>query len=69
MPSFTRGNETEISYRKEVEDLMKVLSKSQINVPNKVLQRAIVIPKDPDGTNTTYPKVKDLLMHNPFGTE
>lgn len=26
MPSFTRGNETEVSYRKEVEQLMHVLS-------------------------------------------
>lgn len=48
MPSFTRGNESEISYRKEVEQLMTVLSKQNVNVTNKVLQRAIALPKDLD---------------------
>lgn len=44
--SFSRGPETEISFRKEVEELMHELSNKQINVSNKVLQRAIVLPKD-----------------------
>jgi hypothetical protein len=44
--SFQRGPETEISQRKEVEALMRELSKHQINIPNQILQRAFNLPKD-----------------------
>ena len=48
MPSFTRGNESEVAQRKEIEQLMSVLSQKNVNIPNKTLQRAIIIPKDLD---------------------
>jgi hypothetical protein len=35
--NFSRGPETEMSFRKEVEELMHELSKHGINVPNSVL--------------------------------
>ena len=68
MPSFARGPEVEVGYRKEVEELMHTLSKHQINVPNKVLLNAIVIPKDASEAAESYPTVSDSLFHNPFGT-
>jgi hypothetical protein len=68
MPSFSRGPEVEVGYRKEVEELMHVLSKHQINVPNKVLQNAIVMPKDRQEAADSYPSVASSLFHNPFGT-
>ena len=44
--NFSRGPETEIQSKKEIELLMHELSKYEINVTNKVLQRAIFMPKD-----------------------
>lgn len=35
--NFSRGPETEISFKKEIEGLMHELSKHNINVPNQVL--------------------------------
>ena len=68
MPKFTRGADTEVASRKEVEQLMSVLSQKQVNIPNQVLQRAIVMPKDLDPNLTTHPTVRSQLLHNPFGT-
>lgn len=58
MPSFNRGNETEVSQRKEVEQLMSVLSQKNVHISNKVLQRAIIMPKDMDPSQTSYPNVR-----------
>ncbi len=56
--NFSRGPESEISFRKEVEQLMHELSKHNINVPNAVLQRAIVMPKDNPKPAIKYPSVR-----------
>ncbi len=36
-----------------------------IHVPNDVLRRAIILPKDMDTTGGRYPTPKDLLPKNP----
>lgn len=47
---------------------MHELSKHQINVPNQVLQRAIVMPMDNQQLAKSYPTVRSALMFNPYGT-
>ena len=47
---------------------MNVLAKNQLNVSNKTLQRAILMPKDKEENSEYYPKVRDSLFHNPYGT-
>lgn len=69
MPSFTRGPETEVSARKEVEQLMSTLSQKNINVSNKTMLRAMVIPKDQETGTNPYPRVRSSLMANPQKTE
>lgn len=44
--NMNRGPESDISQQKEVEQLMSSLSKHHINISNKTLQRALVLPKE-----------------------
>ena len=60
--NINRGPETEIGYQKEVEELMSELSKHKINIPNKILQRALVLPKDKqDQQSKVYPQILSQL--------
>jgi hypothetical protein len=59
MPVMTRGPEIELSTVKDVEDLKHVLAQHQINIPNSVLRRAIILPKDVDSGALKYPKDGD----------
>ena len=34
MPKFTRGDDSEVASRKEVEQLMSILSQKQVHIPN-----------------------------------
>ena len=36
-----------------------------IHVPNEVLRRAIILPKDIDGSNGKYASPRELLPKNP----
>jgi len=69
MPVMTRGPEIELSTVKDVEDLKHVLAQHQINIPNHVLRRAIILPKDVDSSSLKYPKDGDGLSHNYFLSE
>lgn len=52
----------------EVHDLKLFLSKSKVNVSADTLKKAIVLPEEIEKRESTrqYPKVTDLLFHNPF---
>jgi hypothetical protein len=65
MPVMSRGPELELSTIKDVEDLKHVLAQHMIHVPNDVLRRAIILPKDIDTTGGKYATPKDLLPKNP----
>ena len=65
MPAMTRGAELEIQTVRDLEDLKHTLSQNMINVPNEVLRRAIIMPKDVDNTNGRYASPRDLLPKNP----
>ena len=67
MPNFSRGPEIEIASIKDVEDLKHLLAQRQIHVDFKVLQRAIIMPKDLDTTGKNYPKVEDRLIKDGDG--
>lgn len=69
MPVMTRGPEIELSTVKDVEDLKHVLAQQQINIPNHILRRAIILPKDVDSNALKYPKDGDQLDHNYFMSE
>jgi hypothetical protein len=69
MPVMTRGPEIELSTVKDVEDLKHVLAQHQINIPNYILRRAIILPKDVDSSALKYPKDGDQLDHNYFMSE
>jgi hypothetical protein len=69
MPNFSRGPEIEIASIKDVEDLKHLLAQRQIHVDFKVLQRAIIMPKDLDTTGKVYPGVADRLLHDPNAGE
>ena len=66
MPVMTRGPEIELSTLKDVEDLKHVLAQHAINLPNNVLKRAIILPKDVDSSTLKYPKDGEQLDHNYF---
>lgn len=66
MPVMSRGPELELSTIKDVEDLKHTLAQAMIHVPNDVLRRAIILPKDVDTSNGKYPTPKDLLPRNPL---
>ena len=66
MPVMSRGPELELSTIKDVEDLKHTLAKAMIHVPNDVLRRAIILPKDLDTSNNKYPSPKDTLPKNPL---
>lgn len=65
MPNFARGPEVEIASVKDVEDLKHQLAQQNIHLDYKVLQRAVIMPKDLDTTGAVYPNVADLLQKNP----
>lgn len=65
MPVMSRGPEIEIATLRDVEDLKHMLAQHMIHVPNDVLKRAIVLPKDIDTTGGRYAKPSDLLPKNP----
>ena len=65
MPVMSRGPELELSTIRDVEDLKHTLAQNMIHVPNDVLRRAIVMPKDIDTTESKYPTPRDLLPKNP----
>jgi hypothetical protein len=46
-----------------------VLAQHQINIPNYILRRAIILPKDVDSSALKYPKDGDQLDHNYFMSE
>lgn len=62
---MSRGPELELSTIKDVEDLKHTLAQAMIHVPQDVLRRAIVLPKDIDTSNGKYATPKDLLPRNP----
>ena len=66
MPVMSRGPEIELSTIKDVEDLKHTLAQNQINLPNEVLRRAIILPKDMDTTAGKYATPKDTLPRDPF---
>ena len=61
---MSRGPEIELSTIKDVEDLKHSLAQNMINIPNHVLRRAIILPKDMDTTAGNYPKPGDTLPIN-----
>ena len=65
MPVMSRGAELEAATVKDVEDLKQTLANQMIHVPNEVLRRAIILPKDIDGSNGRYASPRDLLPKNP----
>ena len=65
MPVMSRGPELELSTIKDVEDLKHTLAQAMIHVPNDVLRRAIILPKDIDTSNGRYASPRDLLPKNP----
>jgi len=66
--SFARGSEFEIGIKVDIENLMSKLSRDGLQVQNKTLLNAMMMPKDKDENAESYPKVRDSLFHNPFGT-
>ena len=62
---MSRGPELELSTIKDVEDLKHTLAQAMIHVPQDVLRRAIILPKDMDTTNGKYATPADLLPKNP----
>ena len=62
---MSRGPELELSTIKDVEDLKHTLAQAMVHVPNDVLRRAIILPKDMDTSNGRYASPKDLLPKNP----
>ena len=62
---MSRGPELELSTIKDVEDLKHTLAQAMIHVPNDVLRRAIILPKDMDTTGGKYATPADLLPKNP----
>jgi len=65
MPVMSRGPELELSTIRDVEDLKHTLAQAMIHIPNDVLRRAIVMPKDIDTSDGKYPTPLDLLYKNP----
>ena len=65
MPVMSRGPELELSTISEVEDLKHTLAQAMIHIPNDVLRRAIVMPKDIDSSEHLYPTPRDSLPRNP----
>ena len=65
VPIMTRGPEIELSSIRDVEDLKQTLAQHQINVPNDVLRRAIILPKDQDTSGMRYPEEGEFLPKNP----
>ena len=65
MPVMSRGAELELATIRDVEDLKQTLAQQMIHIPNDVLRRAIILPKDIDGSNGRYATPKDLLPKNP----
>ena len=65
MPVMSRGPELELSTIKDVEDLKHTLAQAMVHIPNDVLRRAIILPKDMDTSNGRYASPKDLLPRNP----
>ena len=47
---------------------MQVLSQKNVNIPNKVLQTAIVLPKEMEVEKKQYPGITMDLLKNPVGT-
>ena len=47
---------------------MHQLAKDHIHLPSKVLNDAIILPKDGSGKADSYPSEKATLFHNPYGT-
>lgn len=53
----------------EVDNIKKYLSYSDVMVPGKVLEKAILLPEAlnwQEEQNKHYPRVTDLLLKNPF---
>ena len=50
---------------RDVEDLKHTLAQHMIHVPNDVLRRAIILPKDSEVSTIKYATPKDLLPKNP----
>ena len=65
MPVMSRGPELELQTIKDVEDLKHTLALNLIHVPNDVLRRAIILPKDIDNSEGWYASPKDTLPKNP----
>ena len=66
MPVMSRGPELELSTIKDVEDLKHTLAQAAIHVPNDVLRRAIILPKDVDTTAGVYMTPLNYLPKNPL---
>lgn len=66
--NFSRGSEFEIGIKVDIENLMSKLSRDGLHVTNKVLLSAMMMPRDREENAESYPKVRDSLHHNPFGT-
>jgi hypothetical protein len=52
--------------------MQNYLNRSQLNVSANILEKAVLLPEDElnrielSTTDKNYPKVKELLFHNPF---
>ena len=68
MPKFARGPDAETAWFKEVEVLKHRLSQQNCHVDLDVLMRAIIMPKDLDVSQATYPAISAMLQTNPNST-
>ena len=63
---MSRGSEVEHYSQHEMEIIKKHLASIGLNLPIKVLEKAILIPKDLEPEGRKYPKIGDSLMRNIF---
>ena len=61
-PLMSRGPEIEQILKEEAENVKKCLAQRNINIPIRIIERAIVLPKDIDPSEKDYPHIKDLLL-------
>ena len=66
MPMFSRGPEVVKNTTKAYEEMKNSLEQSNINLPDKVLRRGIIMPQDLDSKVVRYAKPGETLPKNPF---
>lgn len=55
LPIFKRGLELEMSTQQDVEQLRGFLAMNKINIPQKNLEKGIIVPRDIDNYHPGYP--------------